>query len=356
MSATRELSPQEAGDRIHAAKQLLLVALGASLSELLAAAPVIGNVRAALPQTRLWFLTDRVGAPAVLDHPALEAVWIVPDSGWGASLERRLLARRINQHGFDAALSISAYPPNANAMSFLRGLKVGLLAGLDDVSENGTVRNETYDCVIPCPDEARNVVDHHLALLEGLGISIVDRMHHLEVTDRQRDRARALLAEAGLTEDRPVLGLLPGGAPRHPERQWPASSYAAVLQRAILELEYQVVLLGNTEDAPTLEAVQAFGKAAIPRLVDLPFEDVKAVLSELDFFITHDGDAVHMAAGVRVPSYVMFLSTPAWKWAPYGSHVAVWSEPDRVPTSAEVWGTVRPLLERTLAKRISAGL
>ena len=356
MSASSHPSPQEAGARIHEAKQLLLVALGTSLSELLAATAVIGNVRAALPQTRLWCLTDPVGAPAVLDHPALEEVWIAPDSGWGASLQRRLLARRISKHGFDAGLSLSAYPPNPSAMSFLRGLNLGLVAGLDDMSENGDHRTETYDCVVPCPEEDRNVVDHHLTLLEGLGIGIVDRMHHLEVTDAQRDRARVLLSEAGLTEDRPVLGILPGGAPWHPERQWPASSYAAVLQRAMLELEYQVVLLGTSEDVPTLDAVQAFGKAPIPRLLDLSFEDVKGVLSELDFFITHDGDAVHMAAGVRVPSYVMFLSSPAWKWAPYGSHVAVWSEPDRVPTSAEVWGTVRPLLERMLAKRISAGL
>jgi len=356
MSVSRHSSPQEAGARIHEAKQLLLIALGTSLSELLSATAVIGNVRAALPHTKLWCLTDPVGAPAVLDHPAFEEVWIAPDSGWGASLQRRVLARRISQHGFDAGLSLSAYPPNASAMSFMRGLKLGLLAGLDDLSENGDGRT-TYDCVIPCPDDdAGNVVDHHLTLLEGLGIGIVDRMHHLEVTDAQRDRARVLLSDLGLTLDRPLLGILPGGAPRHPERQWPASSYAAVLQRAMLELEYQVVLLGNSEDAPTLDAVQAFGKAPIPRLLDLSFEEVKGMLSELDFFITHDGDAVHMAAGVRVPCYVMFLSSPAWKWAPYGSHVTVWSEPDRVPTSAEVWGTVRPLLERTLAKRISAGL
>jgi ADP-heptose:LPS heptosyltransferase len=265
-----------------------------------------------------------------------------------------MLARRIAKQNFEAALSLSAYPPNANAMSFLKGLHVGLLVGLDDASANE--KTDSYDCVIPVPDDDRNVVDHHLSLLEGLGFPVTERQHHLEVTEAQELRGRALLAGAGLTGDRPVLGILPGGAPRHPERQWPASSYASVLQRAMLELEYQVVLLGNSDDTPTLDAVQALGKATIPRLIDLTFEEVKGVLSELDFFITHDGDAVHMAAGVRVPSYFMFLSTPAWRWAPYGSHVAVWSEPDRVPTPADVWGTVRPLLERSLAKRISAGL
>ena len=354
MSAPPRLSPEEAGDRILQSKQLLLVALGASLSELLAATTVIGNLRAALPHTKFWCLTDEVGAPAVLDHPALEEVWIAPDSGWGASIKRRFLARRVAKYGIDAALSLSAYPPAAAAMGFLRGLNLGLLAGIDDEAEHPN--GDTYDCVIPAPLDARNVVDHHLALLEGLGFGIVDRLHHLEVTSSQRDRARELLREAGVTEERPVLGILPGGAPRHPERQWPASSYASVLQRAVLELEYQAVLLGNSEDIPTLDGVQALGKAPIPRLLDLSFGELKGVLAELDFFLTHDGDAVHMAAGVKVPSYFMFLSSPAWKWAPYGSQIAVWSEPDRGPTPAEVWGTLRPLLERTQAKRISAGL
>jgi len=354
MSKRERISPEDASARIQDASQLLLVALGASLSELLAATAVIGNLREALPDTKFWCLTDAVGAPAVLDHPAIEEVWIAPDSGWGAVLNRRMLTRRVAKQQFNAALSLSAYPPNANAMSFLKGLHLDVVVGLDDAMVNET--NDTYDCVIAVPDDDRNVVDHHLALLEGLGLPIRERLHYLEVTEPQRGRARALLAGAGLTEDRPVLGILPGGAPHHPERQWPASSYASVLQRAMLELEFQVVLLGNTEDAPTLNAVQALGKAPIPRLLDLPFEDLKAVLSELDFFITHDGDALHMAAGVGVPSYFMFLSTPAWRWAPYGSHVSVWSEPDRVPTPADVWGTVRPLLERSLAKRISAGL
>ena len=354
MNKAAQKTPQEASDRIQAANHVLLVALGASLSELLAATAVIGNLKAALPQTKLWCLTDAVGAPAVLDHPALEEVWTAPDSGLGAALERRFLSRKIAKQGFDAALSISAYPPAANAMAFLRGLRTGLLVGLDDPSESGD--KDTYECVILVSEEPRNVVDHHLSLLEGLGFPVVNRLHHLEVTAPQAERARVLLAQAGLADDRPVLGILPGGAPRHPDRQWPASSYAAVLQRAMLELEYQVVLLGRTEDVPTLDAVQALGKATIPRLLDPSFPELKGVLGEIDFFITHDGDALHMAAGVGVPSYVMFLSTPAWKWAPYGSHVTVWSEPDRVPTPADVWGAVRPLLERAEAKRISAGL
>jgi len=136
MSKRERISPEDASARIQDASQLLLVALGASLSELLAATAVIGNLREALPDTKFWCLTDAVGAPAVLDHPAIEEVWIAPDSGWGAVLNRRMLTRRVAKQQFNAALSLSAYPPNANAMSFLKGLHLDVVVGLDDAMVN----------------------------------------------------------------------------------------------------------------------------------------------------------------------------------------------------------------------------
>lgn len=337
------VTPEEASRRIQNAERLLLVALGTSLSELLATTPVIGNLRAALPRAELRFLTDLVGAPAVLDHPALAEIWIVPGSGFGNSFKRRMLSRRIRSHRPDVLLSLSSFPPPPPALSFLRSLHAGLSVGLDDVS--GAESSPQYDCVVTAPEDG-NMVDYHLALLEGLGLPVGERLHHLEVTTEQHARGRELLRAAGLTNDRPILGVFAGGTPRHPERQWPPSYYAAVLQRAALELGYQVVLLGSSDDLPALDAVQSLGKAAIPRLLDLSFMDAKGVLAELDFFLTHDGDMVHVAAGVGVPSYFVFLSSPAWKWAPYGGHVAVWAEPDRAPTSAEVWAVMRPLLEQ----------
>ncbi|HET9233356.1 MAG TPA: hypothetical protein VFP10_04385, partial [Candidatus Eisenbacteria bacterium] len=160
------VTPEEASRRIQNAERLLLVALGTSLSELLAATPVIGNLRAALPHTELRLLTDRVGAPAVLDHPSLAEIWIVPDSGFGSTFKRRMLARRIRSHRPDVLLSLSSFPPPPAALAFLRSLGAGLSVGLDDVSDQDG--SPQYDCVVPTP-EGLNMVDHHLALLEGLG-------------------------------------------------------------------------------------------------------------------------------------------------------------------------------------------
>jgi ADP-heptose:LPS heptosyltransferase len=197
-------------------------------------------------------------------------------------------------------------------------------------------------------------VDYNLTLLERLGIPVTDRRHRVGVTGAQREKATRLLEEAGVNPDGPVLGVQAGGAPAHPERQWPSSHYASVLQRAAGELGYQPVLLGGASDRRTLDAVVALGKRDLPRLLDLPFDTYKAVLSRLDFFITHDGEPVHVAAGVGVPSYFVFLSTPPWRSAPYGAHVSVWEEFGRSPSPAEVWERARPLMEAARDRRGAA--
>src|SRR5512147_607983 len=77
-SAPRPLPPEEGGRRLREAHRVLLVALGPSLAELLSATPVVGNLRRALPGAELVFLAGSGSAPAVFDHPDLNAVFATP--------------------------------------------------------------------------------------------------------------------------------------------------------------------------------------------------------------------------------------------------------------------------------------
>lgn len=350
------LLPEEAGRRLREARRVLLAALGPSLAEMLSATPVVGNLRRALPRAELVFLAGPASADAVLDHPDLDAVFTAPSPGLLSAFRRTKLTRRLCRSPFDAALCLSLIPPPGKDLSLLRGLRPGFVAGLDDAPLGRSRALEAFDCVVPFPEDPRaHVVDCHLALLEGLGIPVLDRHHHLGVTPAQKARADQILAGAGLDPTRPILGAHAGGAPRRPERQWPPSHYATVLQRAAREAGYQTVLLGTRADLPTLDAVQALGKAPIPRLLDLPFADYKAVLSRLRFFITHDGDPVHVAAAVGTRSFFIFISTPAWKWAPYGSHVSVWEEAGHPPGPAEAWARIKPLLAEAAGSGTAEG-
>jgi ADP-heptose:LPS heptosyltransferase len=348
LGPTQRITAAEAGARLRQAKTILLIKPHQQIGRLLMATPIIRNLRLALPDARLIFVAGQYNAPAVLDHPDLDEVIVACLRGPLAPFRALGLLYRLRRVRADAALVLSTISHSTSAVLLARWSKPGFVVGMDGSPYGSNLAQLGYDCILEQPEDIGQVhmVDCRLTLLEQLGIPISDRRHVLGVTEEQADRGRALLAGAGIDPDRPILGAQVGGTPHRPERQWPPVDYAGVLQRASLEMGYQPLLLGRGRDRPSMEQVQALGKSHIPSLLDLPFPEYKGVLSQLTFFVTHDGGPVHVAAGVGVPSYFIFFSTPPWEWAPYGNHISVWEDYGRVPNSAEVWERMRPLLAR----------
>jgi ADP-heptose:LPS heptosyltransferase len=350
-----EVPIDQAREKLARARRVLLVRVEGSVSELLAATPVVANLRAYLPEARFTFLAGAANADAVRDHPELESVVSAPRRGASLPAAALLVARKLGPEPPDAALVLSTASPHPLGLAAARRGGASFLAGFDDSPHGTSWARLAYDCVIPVPEEPRvHAVDVHLSLIEALGVPIVERRHLLGVTPEQRARGRALLEEAGLDPSRPVLGVYPGGFPRSPRRQWPPSHYAVILQRAAKELGYQPVLLGRSTDRDTLEQVRSLGRTPVPSLLDLPFPDRKGVMASLRYFVSHDGEPVHVAAGIGVPSFFVFLSTPAWRWAPYGSHVSVWEESGEIPGAALVWKRMVPLLEAASGRNAPA--
>jgi ADP-heptose:LPS heptosyltransferase len=339
------MSPAEAGERLRAAKRVLLVKPHHKLGDLLVATPVIRNLRRALTDAELVFVAGRYNAPAVLDNPDLDEVIVAPVKGPAALVRGAGLVRGLRRRRFDVALLLSSISHSGSAVALARLARPGFTAGLDDAPYGSRFARDGYDCVLEPPDDLKcHIVDYNLTLLERLGIPVEYREHVLGVTESQLAAADAVLRDAGLDGDGPLLGIQAGGNLRHPNRLWPPASYAVIAQRARAELGYRVVLLGRRADRPAADEVRRLGHVETPMLLGLPFAVYKAVLRRLGFFITHDGGPVHVAAGVGVPSFFVFLWTSPRRWAPYGAHVGVWEDHTRVPTANEVWDRVRSKL------------
>lgn len=347
----RATASAEAIARILASETLLLLKPGPEIPDLLAATPVFRNLRRALPRTRLLLVVEHRCLPAVLGNPDLD---LVAGAGRGGLLgiwDRWRLVGRLKAEGPGAALVLGGTRGAVEATALARRAAVPLVAGMDEDEDAAA-----FDLRLPPPEEGRaHVVDRHLTLVEDLGLPIREREHRLGVTAEERTRGTELLAAAGADPRRPVLGAFVGGTPLRPERQWAPPHYASVLQRAAKELGFQPVLLGGKADAPSMDQVIALGTTPIPKLVDLGFADLKGVLAAMTFFITHDGEPMHVAAALGVPSYFVFLSTPPWRWAPYGAHVAVWEDDGRPPNPSEVWDRMKPLLDRARQERAGSG-
>ena len=146
----------------------------------------------------------------------------------------------------------------------------------------------------------------------------------LAITDEDREEARAILSQHGITqEDQLVCMQL--GASDEPKR-WPAEHFADLAQRLASERRARICLLGVKSEAPLGEtfekhapniACHLFGKTSVPQ--------VAAILERANLLVTNDTGTMHISAAVKCPilllsvGYVHFRET-----GPYGEgHLAV---------------------------------
>jgi len=340
MRRRRAVPTQEAGARLRSARRVLLIKPHHKIGDLLLATPILRNLRIALPEAEIVFLAGRQNAAAVLDNPDLDEVIVVPMQGLPALATLPATLFRLRRRRFDVALVLSTLSQSRTALMLARWCGAGVLVGLDDIHIGGRGR-EVFDCVLPCPEPgALHLVDHGLLLLEGLGIPVTEREHVLGVTGEQSERGRQVLAAAGVDPGLPLLGLQPGGATRI-ERRWSPAHYAEIARRAREELGCQVVLIGLREDRGIVDEVQDALPERLPEVLGAPFPTYKGVLRNLTMFLTHDGGPAHIAAGIGVPTFIVFRTTRPIHWSPYGSHVHALGDRDRDTTPDEVWQALR---------------
>lgn len=95
-----------------------------------------------------------------------------------------------------------------------------------------------------------------------------------------------------------------------PERQWPVEYYAKVGEYLWENYKLCPVLLGTQNEIPLAEQYTTYTKSpAIPLCGKTGLVDLSAILSRCLFLLTNDTGTMHLAAGLEIPSFGMFLAT-----------------------------------------------
>lgn len=116
---------------------------------------------------------------------------------------------------------------------------------------------------------------------------------------------------------------VPGSAPQHPGKRWPAKSYAE-LAELFLHEGYQPILIGTEADSDVTSLI----KDSVPAVIDLTgktkIEDVVSLSREASAAIGNDTGPMHIAAasGCPIVSLFSYISDPQQS-APRGKSVEV---------------------------------
>jgi ADP-heptose:LPS heptosyltransferase len=120
----------------------------------------------------------------------------------------------------------------------------------------------------------------------------------------------------------PSLALHPGSGSER--KNWPASKWAALLERLIAGTDWRIVLVGGEAEG---ERLQELSRLAPPDRLEVfqsrPLVEVAARLRTCSLFVGHDSGISHLAAALGLPGLVLWGSTNLQVWRPRSDRFSV---------------------------------
>ncbi len=164
-------------------------------------------------------------------------------------------------------------------------------------------------------DRERSMLDSCLDLARAAGASPVTRRPVFCVDEVARERARAVLSEAGVAPGRSFAVIAPA-ANRTPA-QWDAKRFAQVAT-GFLEDGLVPVLVGRDGDrAVTSSVAERIGPGAADLTGRTSLRDLAAVLERAEVLVCNDSGPAHLAAAVACPTVAVFGPTDPTLTFPY---------------------------------------
>ena len=167
----------------------------------------------------------------------------------------------------------------------------------------------------------RHAVTRYLEVLQRHGIDTTDAHPHLQLTEAEQTMAHCFLTEAGITSERLLIGMHPGGNWEY--KLWSAKNYALVAN-ALCKAQNAAILLFAGPNERELQK-------QVSELMDVPpilvktdnLRHLAALISVCDVYIGNDTGPMHIAAAVDTPVVALFGSTNHIRSGPYGEKHSV---------------------------------
>lgn len=175
---------------------------------------------------------------------------------------------------------------------------------------------------VPRPRGRVHQVQYYLELVRGLGLQVPAEALARPRIDPQPatlETADALLAAAGLSSGRTIVGFAPGAAYGRAKR-WPPDRVAQVIAE-ISRRGVAAVMVGAGADRDTGRAIESSlpsGTRVVNLIGRTSLRQLLGIVARCAAFVSNDSGAMHIAAALRVPLTALFGPTDERVTAPAG--------------------------------------
>ena len=281
--------------------------------------PAIQALRENFPDTSITVLARPWVVPLFEDHPAVDGVMEIRNTGgYGKKIPELLrVVREIRKHGYDMVLLFqNAF--EAALIAYLSGIRIRIGYRTDG---RGFLLTHGIDLT----NEARGIhqVEYYLLLLRAMGWKAPNSDPHIFVPSRYLDGARDLVGRCGIETGDYVVGLGPGAVYGDAKR-WPAERFAVIGDWAAKKWHAKVLVLGSQGEREIGDRVcEAMDSPAINLCGRTTLGEAMGVIRRCQFFVTNDSGLMHVASALGSPTVAVFGSTDPKATGPRGARTRI---------------------------------
>ncbi len=302
--------------------QRILIIKPSSIGDVVNALPFLSSLRQRYPDRHIAWLVEEEAAELLLGHPLLDRVIVSGRKRWGREVRTPLrgsvalremasLIAELRQGRYDLVVDLQGLLKSALMVACAGArYRVGL-AG----AREGSERVLTH--VVPLPAGPLHAVDRYLEAARFLGADPLSKAFVFPSRPEDDVMAEALLAEADVTPDNPVIALNPQA--RWRTKLWEEERFARLGEALARRHGARILVIGSSSDLLSARHLAS-------RMNPVPFvaagrTDLKvliALLKRIDLLVTVDSGPMHLAAALGTPLVALFGPTDPRLIGPYG--------------------------------------
>jgi len=303
--------------------RILLIQLG-DLGDVVLTLPVIRALRDHYPESRLALAVREKAKDLLTDCPWIDHLISIRHMEQGPVKTVRY------QTAFFRALRASRYDLAIDLRTGTRGAILSYLSGaphrLGRFADDGRLwRNRLFTHLVRPPADKeleQHASSHGLNILSPLHVVVKDPVPRLTVSETNRENARRILQETGVSPERPLLAVHPFSL--WPYKEWRASRWSRLLGDLGEKGRYTVIVTGSPEERHRAQSIAAASRVPVFNLAGkTPLHVLPAVFQCCRLVIGVDTVALHLAAAVGTPTIGLFGPSSPVIWAPRGKGHAV---------------------------------
>ncbi|MBX9741982.1 MAG: glycosyltransferase family 9 protein [Chthoniobacterales bacterium] len=302
----------------------LLLIRNDNIGDLACTTPLIEVLRQAYPSVTMDLFCNSYNVDLVRHDPRLTRLWVYQKGGHapcfmeklGALIHKAFLLLRLRWEKYDVVIMAS---PTFNKRTLKLAKWIHPKKILGPENKNGSLP-KNYQGVNISPDQ------HHvlqvLSFASALKISF-NPPEQMSLFLSAEEKERAIMERKNLfgTHQLPVLGLQISA--RRPKQRWDLEQWTSIIKQLIPYASIRLLWSpgsSKNKQHPGDDFLAQELQKLFPTVVALPnknLRDLMVAFKTCDLVIGSDGGAMHIAAGMDVPTLTLFGDVDPTIWKPY---------------------------------------